>query len=153
MIGEEVSWTRRGFNVAYTVIVNAIVWIGIPLVISSEVAAVLPGIPLSNPDFIYAFGGAIVGLKVLGALTEGRALSAVFNSGSYIASAYYVWVAGGGGTVSFDVPASGVGLPTTLVFKTGLFLLVLPSLIGAIRPPLAFLLDQSEAGRPAKDLP
>ena len=132
---------------------NAIVWIAIPAVISSQIASIFPSIPLSNLGFIYAFGGAITGLRVLGALTEGKALSAIFTSGSYVASAYYIWVAGGGGLVTLSVHAPGAGIPTTLDFRTGLFLLVLPSLIAAIRPPLTFLLDESEAGRPARDLP
>ncbi len=153
MIGEEIPATTRAFRVAYTIVLNVALWIAVPLIISREFASVLQGVPLSNPEFIYAFGGAITGLHVLGALTEGKALSAVFNSGSYVAGAYYVWVAGGGGAVSFDVSASGVTIPTAMAFKTGLFLLVLPLLVGAIRAPLKFLLDESEAGRPARDMP
>jgi hypothetical protein len=149
MMAEKVPLRRRVFHAAYLLVVNVIVWVLIPSVVSSALGGILKTLPLASLTFIYEFGALITGLQVLGALTEGRAVSAVFSSGSFVAAAYYIWAAGGGGTLSFPVS----GLTLTLDFKTLLFLLVLPSLVGAIRAPLTFLLDQSEAGQPARDFP
>jgi len=149
VIGEEVPLGSRIFGAAYTLILNAVVWIGLPLVFSPGIATLFPTLPITNPEFIYAFGGTITGLQVIGALTQGKAVSAIFISGAYVDSAYFVWVAGGGGIITVAVAGSVV----TLAYKTTLFLLVLPSLLGAIRAPLSFLFEQSEAGQPARELP
>jgi hypothetical protein len=149
VIAESVPLRRRVLRAVYLLVVNAIVWVAIPSVVSSALGGMLTSLPLASLTFIYEFGAVITGLQVLGALTEGRAVSMVFSSGSFVAAAYYIWVAGGGGTLSF--PVSNITI--TLDFRTLLFLLVLPSLVGAIRVPLTFLLEQSEAGQPARDLP
>ena len=133
----------------YVLVVNLFLWVVIPSLIAAQLGPIFARLPLATLDFIYEFGAVITGLQVLGALTEGRAVSAVFSAGSYVASAYYIWAAGGGGSLTFE--QSGITL--TLDFRTLLFLLVLPSLIGAIRAPLKFLLEQSEAARPARELP
>ena len=147
MIGENYGRRRRVFRAALLLVLNAVLWILIPTLISSEVRSVLPSTPIGSLAFIYAFGAIITGLQVLGALTEGRALSVPFVSGSYVASAYYVWVAAEGGLLSTDVR----GLHFTFEFRLLLFLLVLSSLFNAARAPLTFLLHQSEAARPASD--
>lgn len=95
------------------------------------------------PAFIYAFGAVITGLQVLGALTEGMAVSVPFVSGSYVVSAYYIWVATSGG----NLPLSAAGLAVVLSFRPIVFLLMLPSLFGALRAPLTFLLEESEVAR------
>jgi len=149
VIAESVPLRRRVFRAAYLLVVNATLWVLIPSVVSSALGGILTSLPLASLTFIYEFGALITGLQVLGALTEGRAVSVVFSSGSFVAAAYYIWAAGGGGTLSLPVS----NLTITLNFRTLLFLLVLPSLVGAIRAPVTFLLDQSEAGQPARDLP
>lgn len=153
MMGADIPMGRRISGATRLLVANVIVWILIPAVISSEIGASISSLPLANPEFIYTFGSIVVGLQVLGALTEGSAASEVFTSGSYVASAYYIWTAGGGGTFSFSTMTAAQPLSLSVDFKTLLFLLVLPSLVGAIRIPLVFLLDRSEAGQPARDLP
>ena len=153
MIGQEIPLTSRIFTATYTLVLNAVLWILIPAFISSEISSEFASIPLSNLGFIYAFGGIITGLHVLSALTNGKAFSAVFASGSYIATAFYVWLAVNGGQLAVTTGSAGNAVTVTLIFKTALFLLILPSLVGAIRPPLEFLLDRSEAGQAARDLP
>jgi len=139
----------RVFRAAVQLIANAIVWILVPIVISSFIARSMPNIPLANPAFIYAFGATITGLQVLGALTEGTAVSVVFVSGGDLASAFYIWEALEGGALSITT----AGITATVGFRTLLFLFMLPSLFGAVKAPLMFLLEHSEAARPAPELP
>jgi len=97
--------------------------------------------------FIYAFGAIITGLRVLGALAEGTGASIPFVTGSYIASAYYIYAAVDGGTLALST--AGVGL--SLDFRPLLYLMMLPWLFSAIRTPLAYLAEEHEAARPAPD--
>jgi hypothetical protein len=136
-------------------ILNFIVWIIIPSFIYGTLAASLAstgvslssiGVPLS-PTFIYAFGGVITGLQVLAALTEGMAVSVPLVTGSYIASAYYIWTVANGGTLA--IAQSGMNL--TLSFQPLLFLTMLPSLFSVVRAPLNYLLEQHEAANPAAE--
>ncbi len=148
-MGEKVSLRRRVFNASIALVLNLIVWVIIPSLISSSLAGAGSSIPLGNLQFVYAFGAVITGLQVLGALTEGMAVSVPLISGAFVAAAFYVWEAVDGGRLSFDAS----GLPVTLTFQTLLFLLILPPLFNAVRVPLEFLLERSEAAMPAKELP
>jgi hypothetical protein len=153
LIGEEISLSSRVIRTAYTSLASIVYWVVVPGIISYETASTFPTLPLSNLSFVLAVGGAIAGLQILGALTQGKAVSAVFMSGSYVTTAYYIWAALDGGSISGTVYVSGSPVTYSLQLKTALFLLVVPSLIAAVRAPLTFLLDQSEAGQPARDLP
>lgn len=153
MIGEEVPFRRRVTKAIPITVLNVVLWIVIPLFISAYISSVLsqslPSFALTNPTFIYTFGATITGLQALGTLTEGMAISVPFISGSYVASAFYIWEAVGGGTLSLTV--SGISL--ALSFRLLIFLAMLPPLFNAARVPLVFLLEQSEAAREAKEVP
>lgn len=130
------------------VLFNLAVWVLVPTLILGELESGLPSTPLVlSSDFIYAFGIAITALQGIGALTMGMALSVPFVSGSYVAEAYYLWTATQGGAFSFSV----YGWNIELTFPTLLFLLVLPTLFNALKAPIAYLLDQSEASLPSPD--
>lgn len=83
----------------------------------------------------------------MAALAEGSGVSAVLSSGSFIAEAYYIWAASDAGYISMTVGGSTVALS----FQPLLFLFVLPSLFSAVRAPLVYMLDRSEAALPSKD--
>jgi hypothetical protein len=106
-------------------------------------------IPLANLTYIVAAGSTITALLVIGAMTDGSAVSVPFVSGGNLAAALYVWYAVDGGTLSL----SSSGFTITMVFGTLLFLLILPALFNAVRTPIEFLLERSEAAREAKDVP
>ncbi len=118
----------------------------VPSIILSSLTSPGSSLPLTG-TLIYTFGALITALQVLGALTEGHVLSVPFNSGSYLASALYIWLGTGGGRLSF----AASGYQFVLSFQPLLFLLILPSLFSAIRTPLTYLLEQSEAGQAASD--
>ena len=130
-------------------VVNMTLWVIIPSLIFGLISGLLPSSPLAfSRTFIYAFGATITGLQVLGALTEGMGVSIPFVTGSYIASAYYIYAAVDGGM--FALSTAGMGL--SLDFRPLLYLMMLPSLFGAIRTPLTYLAEEHEAARPATDI-
>lgn len=147
----ETSYTLwyRISKAGLVVVYNLVLWVLIPSVIFSELGRALPSspIPLSN-GFIYTFGIVITALQAIGTLTTGMAVSVPFVSGSFIAEAYYIWSAVSGGTLAF----SASGLAITLAFQPLLFLLMLPSLFSAVKAPITYLLDQSEAALPSPDV-
>ncbi len=123
-------------------------WVIIPVVHLQSHLQVVAFQALSiTPTFIYTFGAIITGLQVLGALTEGTGASVPFVTGSHIASAYYIYAAVDGGTLALST--AGMGL--SLDFRPLLYLMILPSLFGAVRAPLAYLAEEHEAARPAQD--
>jgi hypothetical protein len=132
---------------AYILVFNIVLWLAIPILLSNQLSQALPSSPLSEPSFLYAFGAAITGLQTLAALTEGMAVSVPFNSGGYVASAYYIWAVTNGGTLTVTTQ----GISVVLSFTPLLFLLMLAPLFGAVRAPLAFLLEESEVARPSPD--
>jgi len=147
MMGSKVSWKRRVTRAAYILVFNVVLWIAIPSLLGEVLSQTLPSTPLSSASFIYAFGAVITALQTLAALTEGMAVSVPFNSGGYIASAYYIWAATEGGNLSFSTS----GLNIALGFAPIVFLLMLPALFGAVRMPILFLLEQSEVARAIPD--
>lgn len=68
-------------------------------------------------------------------------LSVPFNSGSYIASAYYIFAAANGGILTV---AEG-GFSIELDFQLIVALMMLASLFNAVRIPITYLLEQTEA--------
>ncbi|MDA4123875.1 MAG: hypothetical protein OK438_00300 [Thaumarchaeota archaeon] len=147
MIGPEVPLSRRVLKATLVLVLNATLWILVPSILGAFISRALPSSPLTIPLFIYEFGAIITGLQVLGALTEGKALSIPFVSGSYVVSAYYIWVATDGG----NLPLTAAGVDITLAFRPIVFLIMLPSLFGALRAPLTFLLEESEVARLVPD--
>jgi hypothetical protein len=132
-------------------VINVTLWLIIPSLILGLISGLLPSSPYPRETimwaFIYAFGAIITGLRVLGALAEGTGASIPFVTGSYIASAYYIYAAVDGGTLALST--AGVGL--SLDFRPLLYLMMLPWLFSAIRTPLAYLAEEHEAARPAPD--
>jgi len=130
------------------VLFNLVVWVLVPAFLLGQLESGLPSAPLAfSTDFIYTFGAIITALQAIGALTMGMALSVPFVSGSYIAEAYYLYSAVEGGVFSFSVYGWGI----TLSFPTLLFLLMLPTLFNALKAPIAYFLDQSEASLPSPE--
>ena len=130
-------------------VTNLVLWVVIPGAISSLIARTVPGLPLDSLGFVFSFGALITGLHVLGALMDGTALSVPFVAGGHIATAVYLWTALEGGVLSFVAGGSAI----TLGFEPLLFLMILPLLFSAVRVPVVFLLDSSEAGLPERDIP
>lgn len=148
MSGTEYTWGYRISRAASTALFNVILWILIPSIIFSQLASSLPSSPVPlNTSFVYAFGVTITILQILSILTMGMAVSAPIKSGSYLAEAYYIWAAVNGGSLAFSVQGIVIGL----AFQPLLFLLMLPPLFNAVRAPMTYLLEQSEASAPASD--
>ena len=144
----EIGWRRRVWRAALVLITNVFLWFVIGNLLSSLIAGSIPTTSFTS-SLVLTYGIVITALQTLGALTEGMALSVPFNSASYIASAYFTYLALDGGKLSVAVQ----GLRIQLVFPLLLFMLMLPSLINVVRIPLIYLLEGSEAGREAKDIP
>ncbi len=148
MTDGEYTWEYRISRAALTALYNVILWVLIPSILFGQLEGSLPSSPIPfNTSFVYAFGIAITALQVLGTLTMGMAVSAPFTSGSYLTEAYYIWVAVNGGSLAFSVQGIGIGL----AFQPLLFLLMLAPLFNAVRAPINYLLEQSEASMPASD--
>ncbi len=144
----EIGWRRRVWRAAIVLITNVFLWFVIGNLLSSLITGSIPTTSFTN-SLVLTYGIVITALQTLGALTEGMALSVPFNSASYIASAYFTYLALDGGKLSVAVR----GLRIELAFPLLLFMLVLPSLVNVVRIPLTYLLEGSEAGREAKDMP
>lgn len=141
-----ITWTRRIGRASYALLLNFLLWVLLPAYLSGYISQAGISTPL-NDSFVIAFGATITGLQVMAALSEGSSLAAICSSGSYIAEAYYIWEASDGGRLVLTVHQSQV----SLAFQPLLFLLVLPSLFSAVRTPLVYVLDKSEAAGPSKD--
>ena len=144
----EVGWRHRVWRAALVLVTNALLWFGVGNFLSSSITGSIPTTTFTS-TLVLTYGIIITSLQTLGALTEGMALSVPFNSASYIASAYFTYLALDGGKLSIAVQ----GLRIQLVFPLLLFLLMLPSLVNVVRIPLTYLLEGSEAGREAKEIP
>jgi len=143
-----ITWRRRISRAVMVMLLNVILWIVIPSLLLSYLAGLTPSSSGTiEPASVYAFGFAIAGLQVLGALTEGMTISVPFVTGSYVTMAYYFYQSVNGGTL--DLVASGIGI--SLWFQPLIYLLMLPILMLAIRTPLIYLADDHEAARPASN--
>lgn len=124
---------------------NALLWLVIPMFIAGYLSSI-PSYPLTN-SVVSSFGAVIVALQVGGALAEESAVAVPLLSGSYLAEAYFIWVATDGGHLA----VTAAGLQVTLAFQPLLFLLMLPSLFSTVKAPLTFLLEKSAAAGPAHE--
>ncbi len=136
-----ITWGRRISNAAMTVILNTVIWILIPYLLSSRLSGL--ALPAFSSTFVLTYGLIVTMLQAGGAVTEGMGLSVPFNSGSYIASAYYILVATNGGVLNIVER----GLAIELDFQLVVGLMVLASLFNAFRIPIAYLLEQTEPSR------
>src|SRR2546425_9451196 len=144
----EIGWRHRVFRAALVLTTNVIIWFVVGGLLSGLITGSIPTTSFTS-TLVLTYGIVITALQTMGALTEGMALSVPFNSASYIASAYFTYLALDGGKFSLAVR----GLRIQLAFPLLLFLLMLPSLVNVVRIPLTYLLEGSEAGREAKDIP
>ena len=148
MSGQRYGLGYRVSRAVLAVVFNLAVWVAVPMLIQNQFESALPSSPLEfTTTFVYTYGIVITALQAMGALTMGMALSVPFVSGSYLAEAYYLWTAVKGGTMAF----TAAGLAITITFPTLLVLLLLPSLFGAVKAPLTYFLEQTEASAPAPD--
>jgi hypothetical protein len=147
MIGESYPLSHRIPRAVLVLVVNLVFWIIVPIAIGGLLSKESTSTALSTPSFVYTFGAVITALQVLAALTKGMAVSVPFNTGTYLAEAYYVWAATNGGNLAI----SAGGLAVTFGFAPIVYLLMLPLLFNAIRFPVTFLLEQSEVARPFSD--
>jgi len=153
MIGESVGWSNRILRATIAGAYNLAIWVVVQYFLYGMLSQLdeTGGSSVSSGNFslsfIYAFGAAITALEVIGALTQGMAVSVPFASGGYLVSAYYVYAAVSGGTLALETS----GLKLAISFEPLLFLLMLPSLFSAIKQPIVFLLERTEAGREASD--
>ncbi len=144
----EIGWVRRISGAAFTLAINAVVWVLIPNFLSGAIASYVPATSFTS-TLVITFGIVITALQTLGSLTKGMAISIPFNSASYIASAYYIYVAADKGNLALSYS----GIQIQIAFPLLLFLLMLPSLFNTVRIPITYLLEESEAGKEAKALP
>jgi hypothetical protein len=144
---ERSPWPGRLASAAFAFVVNAMLWFVLPSLLFGLISQGAPQLPITS-GLIQAFGAVITALETLGALTSGTAVSVPLKSGGYLVSAYYIWRATDGGRIVVAYQ----GLLFGLTFVPLLYLFMLPSLFSAIRVPIAYLLEQSEAGQEAKGI-
>jgi len=146
LTGGRPSTGSRIASAAFALVVNAIFWFAVPLYLIGVISQTSAGTDLTY-GLVVAFGATITAIEVLAALTRGSALAAVFNAGASLASAFYVYLATGGGTLS--VTASGVTVEVS--FPVLVALMILPSFFNAARLGVTFLLEESEGSQPMSE--
>jgi hypothetical protein len=134
---------KRIQKVIWTSILNIVFWIAVPYYVGGLLASAAPGSPLTVPTFVYEFGIAITVLEAAAILAEGRAVSVPFLSTVSLLMAYYLWLATEGGNIA--VAAGGTNI--VLGFQSLVYVLMLPSIWGAIKAPLEFLVRRRSAQR------
>ena len=134
---------KRILKAIWTSALNVAVWIVVPYYIGNLFANAIPGSPLTIPTFVYEFGIAITVLEAAAILAEGRAISVPFVSAVSLLMAYYLWLATEGGHIA--VAAGGTKI--VLGFQVLVYVLMLPSIWGAIKAPLDFLVRRRAAQR------
>lgn len=140
-------WLVRASKAAISAVENAIMWILVPSFLSGALARYAPP-SISDLPMIFAFGAVITGLMALAALTNGLGVSVPFRTGAYLAEAFYIWTFLDAGVLNIDVS----GITITLSFETLVFIMALPSLFNAVRAPLQYLMEESEAVKPITDV-
>jgi hypothetical protein len=145
---EKIGWRRRIVRAMVLGALNIVFYIVIPSILFQYLNSLASGVSIPlTPTLIYTFGAVITGLQVLGALTEGMVVSVPFESGGYLATAVYIYMAADGGILALS--ASGFNFAFSM--QPLIFLLVLPPLYGALRTPISYLLEYHEAARPSPD--
>ncbi|MDG6925931.1 MAG: hypothetical protein JRN09_05210 [Nitrososphaerota archaeon] len=137
----------RVANASLALVVNALIWFFIPEYLLGALGQADAGVASFTYALVLVFGMTITGVEVLAALTQGSALSTLFSAGASIASAFYVYLATGGGVVSVTSGAVTV----VLTFPVLVALMVIPALFNVARLGISYLLDESEGSRPIQD--
>jgi hypothetical protein len=133
---------RRLLKAAEVVAINVVFWVLIPYYAGVLLSSYAPSSPLTVPTFIYEFGLLITVMEVGAALTEGMAVSVPFVSAVSLTSAVYLWLALEGGTLA--VSTGSIAL--VLGFQPLLYVLIVPSLWGAAKAPLSYMVRRRAAG-------
>ena len=139
------SLASRVTKAALLVIINVVAWVVIPNILLNRLQPSYSGVPFSSTE-VYGFGAAITALQALAALTERSGTATVFNAASYIAEAYYIYIACNGG---FLTVTSGVTVE--LSFPVVMLLLMVYPLFNFVKTALTYLLEESEGSRPMSD--
>jgi hypothetical protein len=142
--GRTFTMRRRIFKAVWALVLNAIVWVVVPYYIGSYLAGVVPGTPLTIPTFIYEFGALFIILDVGAAFFDGMAVSVPFLSGVAVLSAVYLWLVTDGGNLTVNTSGITIGLE----FQLLVYVLILPSIWGAVRAPLSYLFWRRARGEP-----
>jgi hypothetical protein len=108
----------------------------LPFFLGTLVGRFLTSDPLADSTFVLGFGLAVTAMAVLAVVYEGSFVSAMLRSATSLVVAAYIWFSVDGGNLSVKTGGTAV----TVEFVWLAFLLVLPSLWGAVRHPVAYLL-------------
>src|SRR5438445_12572759 len=95
----EIGWRHRVFRSALVLTTNVIIWFVLGNLLSGLITGSIPTTSFTS-SLVLTYGIVITALQTMAALTEGRTVSIVINSASYVASAYFTSVAMHGGTVT-----------------------------------------------------
>jgi hypothetical protein len=136
--GKTYSMKRRVAKALWALFLNAILWIAVPYYIGGFLGRLVPNTPLAIPAFVYEFGALFIILDVGAAFFDGMAISIPFLSGAALLSAYYLWLVTSGGNMAF----SAQGMSVALDFQILVYLLIVPSVWGAIRAPLSYMVHR-----------
>jgi len=141
MYGQTFTMRRRITSAAWALVVNVIFWIVIPCYLGVFLTGRVPDSALTVPTFVYEFGILFVILEVGAAFFRGKAAGVPFVSAVALLTVLYLWDATNGGLLV--VETSGITL--ALGFRLLLYVIVLPSIWGAARPPLSYLIWRRSA--------
>jgi hypothetical protein len=127
---------KRIWSASWAFIINFVLWIVVPYYLGMFLVRYVPDLPLGIPSFVYEFGALFIILDVGAAFFQGMAISVPFLTGAALLSAAYLWFVTNGG--SLHVATSGVTIG--LGFQLLVYLFIVPSLWGALRAPLSYLI-------------
>ncbi len=146
MYEPDIPMRKRAMGAVWAFVINVIVWIVVPYYVGSYLAGKVPETPITSLTFVYEFGVLFIVLDVGAALFRGKAIAVPFISGAALLSAVYLWLVTNGG----DLSISTSGIEISLGFTLLLYILILPSIWGAIRAPISYMLWRRAAlSRPA----
>ncbi|MDA4121271.1 MAG: hypothetical protein OK404_02550 [Thaumarchaeota archaeon] len=134
-------FSKRVVKAIWTTVLNVAVWIIAPYYLGTFLASVAPSTPLAIPTFVYEFGIIITVLEAAAVLTEGMAVSVPFVSATSLLMAYYLWLATEGGRIA--VSAGGTNI--VIGFQVLVYILMIPSLWGAIKAPMVYMVRRRAA--------
>jgi hypothetical protein len=140
---------KRILKAIWTTVLNIAVWIIAPYYLGTFLARVAPSTPLAIPTFVYEFGIVITVLEAAAVLTEGKAISVPFISATSLLMAYYLWLATEGGRIAVSAGGSNI----VIGFQVLVYILILPSLWGAIKAPLEFMARRRAAAQAPPSAP
>ena len=138
--GKTFTTKRRVVKAAWALVINVVLWVVIPYYVGTLLAGRVGGTPLTIPTFVYEFGALFTALDVGAAYFDGMALSVPLLSGVALLSAVYLWLVTNGGSLTL---AAG-GITVALDVRLLVYVFIVPSLWGAVRAPLAYLVWRRE---------